>query len=190
MMAKVDALCSQNVQEGGKTLKVPTVPLFDLIAKIPERVRVTVVAIDAQGFDWPVMQSLLPQKQFLRVANLVSECQDLPVDHPSFITKGAISCSEMISCVGKYFSSSFEFVKCRENNERSREFNCLWTNRRLVKLAERDAEGDLLMTSRKNNKYDYSESDVDAIEAALGHGSDTTRLDHVNQVCRTSKLLV
>ena len=66
-------------------------------------------------------------KHYNRVANLMVECQELPLSHVLLLAPGVRNCSEVVSCVVKWFA--FTFRGCRRNMA-TEEYNCIFFNPR------------------------------------------------------------
>ena len=106
---------------------VPVIPI-DVLLKylIAPQFPIRVLAIDAQGFDLHVVSSMRLPDSRRRVANLMLECQDLPLGSPWFLTHGASSCGQAIACIKQHWPE-FQFDGCWPNMG-PKEVNCGWSN--------------------------------------------------------------
>ena len=114
--------CARSVARRNVTL----LTLDEVVALLPPRVDVEVVALDCQGMDFYAASSLRTQRH--RVANLVVECQDLPHGHAMLLHKDARirNCGDILACVTQHWG--WVHTECDINNDESTEYNCHFYN--------------------------------------------------------------
>jgi FkbM family methyltransferase len=105
---------------------VPTIRLDTLISFFPPRLRFRILAIDAQGFDFVVLQSAHQSRD--RLDHVILECQDYPESHPKLLRQGAYTCGIIIKCM-PIVMPNMDLVRCVPNNFDLRELNCLFANK-------------------------------------------------------------
>lgn len=113
-------------------IMVPAAPLSYFLRMVPPSLPIDILSIDAQGFDTHVVSTLGANDQADRVATIVLECQDLPLDHVFFLVDGAPSCAEQRKCVEAGLPHQLEF--CWDNAPKVRELNCVYRHPKLPQL--------------------------------------------------------
>jgi hypothetical protein len=103
-------------------IAVPSFPLFDVLGRIPNRVSIDLLMIDAQGFDTSVVSTI--GKVANRTRFIVLECQDLDPGHTLFLVQGAPSCDQQRKCVEAALPHRLDH--CWDNSPKVREYNCLY----------------------------------------------------------------
>ena len=103
-------------------IAVPSFPLFSILSRVPERVSIDLVMIDAQGFDTSVVSTIGAVAN--RTKFIILECQDLDPGHTLFLVDGAPSCDQQRRCVEGALPHRLEH--CWDNAPKVREYNCLY----------------------------------------------------------------
>eukprot|EP00759_Apiculatamorpha_spiralis_P051310 PhF_6_TR5179/c0_g1_i1/m.7440 len=118
-----------------KTLQVPQITLDSIMNLIPPMLPISILSIDAQGFDLTVFSTLMSDGITPhRVRVVVMECQDLPhiVGEQRWLYRGSHSCSTIQKCLANSPRwGGFVFDACVNNHpnkdpygELMGEYNC------------------------------------------------------------------
>jgi FkbM family methyltransferase len=108
-----------------RPLNVPAMTLDTVLGLLPPHLPVRFIMLDCQGVDLAVLAGLRRHRP--RVANLCLECQDLPLQHPLFISPRSSSCGQAISCVRDQMPG-FRLSRCWPNSPHVGELNCMFHN--------------------------------------------------------------
>jgi FkbM family methyltransferase len=112
-----------------ETIKVPSFPLRDILKRIPQKMNISILSTDAQGYDLFVV-STIGKEQAKRLPLLVVECQDLTPGHTMMLVDGAPNCMELKKCIQQNFPHVLHF--CWDNAPKARELNCLYRHPELT----------------------------------------------------------
>eukprot|EP00759_Apiculatamorpha_spiralis_P025980 PhF_6_TR29191/c0_g1_i2/m.42710 len=126
-------------------LEVPKVSLDSLVSLVPNHISISVISIDAQGYDLVVASTLTLAAQ-RRIRVIVMECQDLPYQDAKqrWLYHGSYNCDTIRGCMESPRWGGFVLDAC-VNNHRERdprgvlvgEFNCFY-RRQFVPSSEVD----------------------------------------------------
>lgn len=105
-----------------ETIQVPSFPLKVVLERIPPRVSIDLLMIDAQGYDIMVASTIGTVGS--RAKFVVLECQDLEPGHVLFLVEGAPSCHQQRQCFEAAMPHRLEY--CWDNAPKVREYNCLY----------------------------------------------------------------
>jgi hypothetical protein len=124
------SVCSSLLANGtgcaveARRIEINTISLATIIDWVPPSMKIRLVALDCQGTDLLSAASLF--HTFPRVANVLLECQDLPLRHEKMISPLGYNCGQVMSCIQQHWKR-FQFEGCWLNMG-PEEYNCLFTN--------------------------------------------------------------
>lgn len=114
-------------------IDVPSLPLSEIIGRVPPHINIELLVTDAQGMDTHVI-STMSVEQSDRIPLLILECQDLQPGHVLYLVAGAPNCASQQQCVEQRFPH--RLMQCWDNAPKVRELNCMYAHPDLVDFAE------------------------------------------------------
>ena len=110
-----------------KSLVVPLLTADDIVDMIPRDLPVELMAFDCQGTDFYAASSLRRNRH--RVANVILECQDLPLGDKLHIyaSDKMKNCGQSLACIQDNWPD-WTYGGCSANMDHVREWNCHFHN--------------------------------------------------------------